>query len=419
MATLCLLLMFLSKVDVSTRSFKRYEPTMPEISVFIPVHRGSALLSQMLTVLTDQNLDREIFVIIDEPSDDSLDIVERFNGRVRFVINRERVGKAEALNNAVDSDSSGSSTLLFLDADIELPLDPTFLQQIVEKMKKTDLLDIRKEVVRRSFLSKLTYYEYVGFNICTYLLAKFAGRSPAVNGAAFAIKRSVFNSLNGFGNVVSEDLDIATRAYLNDYRFDYMNEVTVYNHVKSSWKDWIVQRRRWTTGAALWVRQWYRQLLKKGKRNLRLFIPALFLLFPSSVVLISNLFFPHLLIYNILSLVFLLLPIRMSILLPALLFTHISLNMIENLAVSLLTFFIFTLAMVTFSRKLGFAFRMHEFLLYYFFYSLLCTALMASAFVRVFILKRYDVPEWKVGASISLDHHPTWKASEINRVRGL
>ncbi len=385
----------------------RYELTMPEISVFIPVHRGSALLSQMLTTLTGQNVEREIVVSIDEPSEDSIDLAERFNTRVRFVTNNERVGKANALNSIVDSDSSDSTILLFLDADIELPQDPTFLQHIIEKMKETDLLDIRKEVVRESFLSKLTYYEYVSFNICTYLLAKFAGKSPAINGAAFAIKRSVFNSLGGFRNVVSEDLDIATRAYLDDYGFGYTNEVTVYNHVKSNWKDWIVQRRRWTVGTALWVREWYRQLLKKGKRNLRLFVPALFLLFPSSVVLISNLFFPHLLIYDILSLVFLFLPIKVSILLPILLFTHISLNMIENLVISLLTFFVFTLAMVIFSRRLGFTFRMHEFLLYYFFYSLLCTALMISGFVRVFILKRYEVPEWKVGADISSIHDPT------------
>jgi len=389
---------------------------MPEISVFIPVHKGSTFLSQMLTVLTDQNVDKEILVIIDESSHDSLDIAEQFNGRVRFAINKERVGKANALNSAVDADSSDSPILLFLDADIELPQDQTFLQHVIEKMKETDLLDIRKEAVRESFLSKLTYYEYVSFNICTYLLAKFAGKSPAVNGAAFAIKRSVFNSLGGFRNVVSEDLDIATRAYLDDYRFGYTNEVTVYNHVKSNWKDWIVQRRRWTIGTALWIREWHRQLFKKVSKHLRVFIPALFLLFPSSVVLISNLVFPHLLIYDILSLAFLFLPIKVSILLPVLLFTHISLNMIENLVVSLLTFFMFTVAMVAFSRKLGFAFRIHEFLLYYFFYSLLCTALMVSGFVRVFILRRYEVPEWKVGANVSLIHDPTRKVSKIGDV---
>jgi len=114
-----------------------------------------------------------------------------------------------------------------------------------------------------------------------------------------------------------------------------------------------------------------------------------------------------LLIYDIFSLVFLFLPIKASILLPVLLFTHISLNMIENLVVSLLTFSIFTLAMVTFSRKLGFAFRIHEFLLYYFFYSLLCTSLMVSGFVRVFVLKKYEVPEWKVGVNVSLIHSRT------------
>ena len=385
---------------------------MPEISVFIPVYKDSIFLSQTLTVLTDQNVNKEIVVIVDEPSDDSLDIAEQFNGRVRFVINRERVGKVDALNSAVELDSSNSPILLFLDADTELPQDGTFLQHVIEKMKETDLLDIRKEVVRESFLSKLTYYEYVGFNVCTYLLAK-SGGSPAVNGAAFAIKRSVFNSLSGFRNVVSEDLDIATRAYLDDYRFGYMNDVTVYNHVKSTWKDWIIQRRRWTIGAALWVGEWHKQLLKKASKHPKLYIFAIFLLFPSSVVLISNVFFPHLLIYDTLALVFLLLPLKFSILLPVLLLTHVSLNMIENLAVSLLTFFVFAVAMVTFSRKLGFAFRIHEFLLFYCFYSLLCTGLMITGFVRVFVLRRYEVRDWKVGSDVSLINNPTRRVSKI------
>jgi cellulose synthase/poly-beta-1,6-N-acetylglucosamine synthase-like glycosyltransferase len=385
---------------------------MPEISVFIPVYKDSIFLSQTLTVLTDQNVNKEIVVIVDEPSDDSLDIAEQFNGRVRFVINRERVGKVDALNSAVELDSSNSPILLFLDADTELPQDGTFLQHVIEKMKETDLLDIRKEVVRESFLSKLTYYEYVGFNVCTYLLAK-SGGSPAVNGAAFAIKRSVFNSLSGFRNVVSEDLDIATRAYLDDYRFGYMNDVTVYNHVKSTWKDWIIQRRRWTIGAALWVGEWHKQLLKKASKHPKLYIFAIFLLFPSSVVLISNVFFPHLLIYDTLALVFLLLPLKFSILLPVLLLTHVSLNMIENLAVSLLTFFVFAVAMVTFSRKLGFAFRIHEFLLFYYFYSLLCTGLMITGFVRVFVLRRYEVRDWKVGSDVSLINNPTRRVSKI------
>jgi len=388
------------------------QPTMPEISVFIPVYKDSIFLSQTLTVLTDQNVNKEIVVIVDEPSDDSLDIAEQFNGRVRFVINRERVGKVDALNSAVELDSSNSPILLFLDADTELPQDGTFLQHVIEKMKETDLLDIRKEVVRESFLSKLTYYEYVGFNVCTYLLAK-SGGSPAVNGAAFAIKRSVFNSLSGFRNVVSEDLDIATRAYLDDYRFGYMNDVTVYNHVKSTWKDWIIQRRRWTIGAALWVGEWHKQLLKKASKHPKLYIFAIFLLFPSSVVLISNVFFPHLLIYDTLALVFLLLPLKFSILLPVLLLTHVSLNMIENLAVSLLTFFVFAVAMVTFSRKLGFAFRIHEFLLFYYFYSLLCTGLMITGFVRVFVLRRYEVRDWKVGSDVSLINNPTRRVSKI------
>ena len=363
------------------------------ISVFIPVYRESKLLPEILTNLIRQKVEKEILVIIDEPSNDSLGMVEKFSGDVRFILNGERVGKVNALNESVKV--SSGSILLFLDADIEVPHDPHFLEKIMEGMRDADILDIKKEVVKESFLAKMTYYEYVGFNIGAWLLAKLVKKCPAVNGAAFAMRRDVFDSIGGFRKVVSEDLDIATRVFLKDYRFGYLKEVEVHNHVKSSWEGWIEQRRRWTIGAALWFKEWAKALVKSSAKKLHIFIPLLFLLFPSSAILILNLFLPRLLVYNLISVLFLFLAVKFNFVLPILLLTHLSLNFIENLSISLVIFLIFTLLFFLFSRKLAFKFKLHEFLLYYFFYSLLSILLVIVGLIEVFILNRQIVPEWK------------------------
>jgi len=366
----------------------------PEISIFIPVYKESKLLPAILAVLADQNISREVFVIIDEPSSGCLGTKAEFERYAKFIINKERVGKASALNGAVKL--SSGPILLFLDADIEIPCSPDFLSEIVEHMKDVDVLDIKKEIVARSLMSRIAYYELVGFNICTWLMAKFVKRCPVINGSAFAIRRVVFDSIGGFRKVISEDLDIATRTYLKNWRFKYLSGTEVYSHVKSDFKDWMIQRRRWVIGTALWLKEWGWDLSKNVARQPQTLVPILFLLFPSLAIITLNLLMSHLLPYNISSLILLLIAVKASFILPILVLTHVSLNLIENLLISLTVFVAFSSVFLVFAKLLGFRFRIYEFFIYYFFYSLLTTALMAIGFIEVFVLDRCAVLDWEV-----------------------
>ena len=104
---------------------------MVEISVFIPVYRESKLTFSLLERLIHQKVNKEIYVVVDEPTRKFLDALKKFEGSVRFIINGKRVGKAEALNRAVES--SSGEILLFLDSDVELPDNPDFLKKIIER----------------------------------------------------------------------------------------------------------------------------------------------------------------------------------------------------------------------------------------------------------------------------------------------
>ncbi len=369
----------------------------PEISIFIPVYKESKLLPKILNALINQRVDKEIFVIIDEPTQYSLDISKKFGKKIKFIINKKRIGKANALNNAVKL--SSSEILLFLDADIEIPNDSNFLKKIIEEMKDADVLDIKKEVVKNSFLSKITYYEYVGFNIGCWLAARFIKKCPSVNGAAFAMKRDVFNSIKGFRRVVSEDLDIAMRAFLKNYKFKYTKKVKVYNHVHSNWKNWIVQRRRWSTGVALWFKEWYKDLLKSCAKEPQIFIPALFFIFPSLAIILINFLIPNMIIYKIISVFLLFLLIKFNFALPILLFTTLGINLLKSLLASILSFLSFSILFFIFSKKLEFKFKIHEFFFYYFFYSLVTLLFIITFIIKVWVFNKksnLNLKDWKV-----------------------
>ena len=114
---------------------------MKLISIFIPVYRESDMLENLLEdLLEDPYEDKEIFVIIDEPSLKSLPLIDKFKGKVNFVLNGERRGRV--LNDAVE-DSSGD-ILLFLDADVTIDGESgDFLKKISDSLENADRVEIK------------------------------------------------------------------------------------------------------------------------------------------------------------------------------------------------------------------------------------------------------------------------------------
>lgn len=364
---------------------------MLDISIFIPVYKESQQLPTILNKLFLQDVAKEIFVTIDAPTTQFLEEIKQFSN-VKFVINEKRIGKANALNNSVKL--SSGKVLLFLDADIELPDDPVFLKKIIEEMKHTELLDIKKKVVKNSFLSKMAYYEYFTFNIGAWLASEHLKKCPATNGAAFAIKRETFDSIKGFRTVVAEDLDLATRAFLNDHSFAYTKEVEVKNVVHSNWRKWFGQRKRWAIGQALWFRECYRALFKKCVKKPQIFLPGLFFLYPSVMAFFLTLAVPSAWMQESLFVFSLLLSVKFNIALPVFLVSLLTADLLKAVLISLSSFALTAIVFFVFSRKLGFEIKLHELFIYYYFYSFVWLTIIVIGYVQVLVFKKKVAPDW-------------------------
>jgi biofilm PGA synthesis N-glycosyltransferase PgaC len=366
-----------------------------DISIFIPVYKESDQLACMLKELSSQNVSKEIFVTIDEPTDDFCEKIKHLeNENVKFIVNKERIGKANALNNTVKL--SSGKVLLFLDSDVGIPNDPDYLRKIVMEMQHADVLDIKKKVTReKSFLSKMAYYEYFTFNISAWLASRYMHKCPAVNGAAFAIKREMFEKVNGFRKVVAEDIDIATRAFMEDGSFAYTPEVEVKNVVHSEWGKWFRQRRRWAMGQALWLKDWYRDLAKRFFKKPQVFLPSLFFLYPSVAVFVLSAVVPSLWMYNSLLVFSLFLSIKFNIALPIFLVSLATADLLKISVISLSSFGLTAAVFYGFSRKLGFEIKLHELFVYYFFYSSLWMAIIIIGHIQVIAFRKKFAPDWR------------------------
>lgn len=346
----------------------------------------------MLEKLVLQDVSKEILVTIDAPSEQFLQKIKQFNG-VKLLVNEERIGKANALNKSVKL--SSGKVLLFLDADVELPDNSNFLKKIIEEMKHTEILDIKKKVTKNSFLSRMAYYEYFTFNIGAWIASKHLKRCPAANGAAFAMKRETFEAVKGFRTVVAEDLDIATRAFLDDHAFAYTKEVEVKNLVHSNWRTWFRQRRRWALGQALWLKECYRDLLKKCVRKPQIFLPGLFFLYPSAMVFFLTIALPSAWLYESLMVFSFFLSVKYNIAMPVFLITFLTADLLKAILVSLASFGVTVATFLAFSKRLGFEIKIHELFVYYFFYSVIWLAIMVIGYVQVLVFKKNVAPDWK------------------------
>lgn len=366
-----------------------------DVSIFIPVYKESKQLANALREFSSQDVSKEVFVTVDEPTEEFTQEIRKLeDSHVKFIVNKERLGKVNALNSAVEL--SSGKVLVFLDSDIEVPSDPDYLRKIVMEMQHTDVLDIKKQVKReKSFLSRMAYYEYFTFNISAWLASRYMHKCPAVNGAAFAIKRETFDRIGGFHKVVAEDIDIATRAFLEDSNFAYTPDVEVQNVVHSDWGTWFRQRRRWAIGQALWLKVWYRDLAKRFVKKPQVFLPSLFFLYPSVAVFFLSAVVPSLWMYNSLLVFSLFLSVKFNIALPIFLVSLATADILKILLISMSSFALTAGVFYGFSRKLKFKIKLHELFVYYFFYSSLWMAIIVLGHIQVLVLGKKVAPDWK------------------------
>ena len=209
---------------------------MAKISVYIPVYKESRHLEAMLDCLTlDPYTEKEVIVCIDEPTEKSRSLIEAYPGII-FRLSAERLGKVSVLNAAV-AETTGEY-LLFLDSDLEIRIN-NLLERVANELDKHELVELKKQIIRDSPISRIVSYDYLSQNFTSYLFARYLHRCLGINGAAFAVRRSVFLELTGFGHEICEDLDIAIRSFKVGVDFGYSEDAAVWNSVDPSLRIWL------------------------------------------------------------------------------------------------------------------------------------------------------------------------------------
>ena len=342
-----------------------------KISVLIPVYQESELLEPLLeSLIADSYKPKEVLCILDDPTEKSLKIVDRMKDEIRFILNGHRKGKVNALNEA--SRLLEGDIILFLDADVKIATND-FLERIMAEMEETDLLDIKKKALRDSFLAKITYYHYLCNNISNWLFSTNVRKCLAFNGAAFAIRRKFFEELGGFQRVVTEDLDLGIRSFRENYRFKHTEEVEVFTAVPPTWKQWYIQRKRWSLGVALWIKKYYKDLAKITVKFPKTIIPSLFIVSPPLTLFLATLFF----------------------LIPLTFFSFGVMVLLKHLLFFFVGFGIPIIFYYFAARKFNYRFNTIEFTIFYIILSPLWLLFIIASLIKVLIQPQKFEIDWK------------------------
>ncbi len=363
--------------------------------VFIPVYRESEFLEPLLDKLVaDSSEKKEIVVVVDEPTEKSLSLAQKYMSNVRFVWNGERKGKANVLNEIVKQ--SSGDILFFLDSDVMLDGDVGKMFETVKReITDAEIVEVKKDVIRDSFLARIVSYDYLGFNFTNWFFAKKLNRCVGLNGAAFAIRRETFEALGGFRKVIMEDLDIGTRSFIKGIRYKFINDTRIYTKAPSSWNDWLKQRKRWALGSALWFKEYFRDFVRIAKAHPGVLLPALLFIFPCLPFFLVTLAMPDDFWVKAMYFLLLFLSTQTTLLLTPAAFTSTSLAFFRNLLLMTGSVGAYSFLFFILSRKIGSAFNPLEFVLFYLLYSPLWLLLIITNLSKVCLKQKTASIDWK------------------------
>ncbi len=370
---------------------------MEKVSIIIPVFRESEFLEGTLSnFVNDVYTNKEILVVIDEPTRESVELAKQFQGSVLFLLNKKRLGKSNALNAAAEK-ASGDIFFFFDSDNLIKENSRDIIGRLVDGIKGNDIVEFKIDVIQDSGLSKMVSFEFASANLTNILYSRLAKRKPVIGGAAFAIRSQVFFDIGGFRNFIAEDLDLGWRAFERKKLYKQIDSIRISTRSPPNLSSWLTQRTRWAVGTAEWFVRSYRSIFIGSLRNTSsVTVPSIFILFPLAVLAVINLFLSNSIAekLGILSLPLLLLKIPQTTGI-ALIFLS-SITLMRSIVMYAIGFVVSLSLSYLACRSLGQKFNLGEFTIYYFLYSPFMLLMFAYGFIRVCILKNLGLSDWKV-----------------------
>lgn len=243
----------------------------PFVSIHIASYNEKRVLERLLQSCDDLEYDRYEVVLVDDSTDRTLDILDRWEGRPRFKIahrpNRDGF-KGGALDQALRMMDPRADFVLVFDADA-VPFPDSvqrFLPHFYKRARSGERLRRREDVAAvqsyqwhvlnksENWLTAAVRAEYSGSYMVERVYQDDVGAMKMVAGTAYMIRADLLREL-GWGRSLTEDWELTLRLYRRGYRVVYTPYAETPAECVSTFARLARQRMRWAEGHMFNVRR--------------------------------------------------------------------------------------------------------------------------------------------------------------------
>mgnify|MGYP001367934195 CR=1 FL=1 len=267
----------------------------PFVSVHVAAYNEKRVIERLLTALAALDYPEYEVVLVDDSTDESLEILERWRNRPRFKIGHRtsRAGyKGGALREALKVMDPRTEYVVVFDADsvpfpdsIErlLPLfyrvsDGTSSKRFEAVFGRTDPPSEPGQIKRRaevaavqsyqwhvlnkseSWLTEAVRAEYAGSYMIERPFQDAIGALKMIAGTAYMIRADVLREV-GWGTSITEDWELTLKLYTRGYKVIYTPWAETPAECVSTFARLARQRMRWAEGHTHNVRKWFMPIM--------------------------------------------------------------------------------------------------------------------------------------------------------------
>ena len=296
------------------QEFERY----PFVSILIPAHNEEKVIARTVEAMSKQYYPKdqyEIIIINDNSQDNTKQVLEALQKKLKHsnikIINTTKEnggkGKSNALNIGIQQ-AKGEFIAVY---DADNTPEPLALRYLVYELLNNELFGavIGKFRTRNKFKNYLT--RFINIETLSFQWMAQAGRYRLFNictipGTNFIIRREALDKVGGWDpNAIAEDTEISFKLFEKGYRIGIMPLAVTWEQEPETLAVWFKQRTRWVKGNIYVVFKYIPKLFTKQIKNIGIdvfYFISVYFLFLSSLIL-----------SNIIFLICLITPIRLSL----------------------------------------------------------------------------------------------------------
>lgn len=233
------------------------------ISVIITGYKEAATIGKAIQAVLDNHLhDFEIIAVC--PDKETADVIKQYSKRYKQVkyLQDSGEGKPSALN-LVFKKAKGD---IFVLTDGDVHIGKNAIQPMLEKFKSGIGAVAGHPVSVNSKRTMLGFWSHLLADTAhkRRIKASKLGKRLFCSGYLYAFRKGIISKIPE--ETLSEDGLISHLIYSKGYKIDYSPESLVYVKYPSSFKDWIIQKRR-STGGYNQIKMWIGKEIRSFRKE--------------------------------------------------------------------------------------------------------------------------------------------------------